>query len=51
MDFVWLDSSMHQPELQLLEGRVGPAVLLGIKRVESDTLPQKDCERFEASTR
>jgi len=32
MDFVWLDSSMNQPELQALEGRVGPAVLLGMKR-------------------
>ena len=32
MDFVWLDSSMHSPILQALEGRVGPAVLLGMKR-------------------
>jgi hypothetical protein len=32
MDFCWLDSSMHRPELQALEGRVGPAVLVGIKR-------------------
>ena len=32
MDFVWLDSSMHSPMLQALEGRVGPAVLLGMKR-------------------
>ena len=30
--FVWLDSSMHSPELQPLDGRVGgPAVLLAIK--------------------
>ena len=26
----WLDSSMHRPELQPLEGRVGPAVVLGM---------------------
>jgi hypothetical protein len=32
MDFCWLDSSMHRPELQALEGRVGPAVLVGMKR-------------------
>ena len=32
MHFVWLDSSMHSPVLQALEGRVGPAVLLGMKR-------------------
>jgi hypothetical protein len=32
MDFCWLDSSMYRPELQALEGRVGPAVLVGIKR-------------------
>jgi hypothetical protein len=29
--FVWLDSSMHRPELQVLEGRIGPAILMGIK--------------------
>jgi hypothetical protein len=27
--YTWLDSSMHHPSLQALEGRVGPAVLLG----------------------
>ena len=27
----WLDSSMHRPELQVLEGRVGPGVLFAIK--------------------
>jgi hypothetical protein len=32
MDFCWLDSSMDRPELQALEGRVGPGVLAGIKR-------------------
>lgn len=32
-DFMWLDSSMYRPELQALEGRVGPAVLLGIMKV------------------
>ena len=32
MDFVWLDSSMNRPELQSLENRVGPTVLLCIKR-------------------
>jgi hypothetical protein len=32
MDFLWLDSSMKRLELQALEGRVGPAVLIGIKR-------------------
>ncbi|EED94986.1 predicted protein [Thalassiosira pseudonana CCMP1335] len=32
LKYVWLDSSMHDPELQPLEGRVGgPAVLLAIK--------------------
>jgi hypothetical protein len=29
--FVWLDSSMDRPELQVLEGRIGPAILMGIK--------------------
>jgi hypothetical protein len=28
----WLDSSMHRPELQPLEGRVGPAAVVGIKQ-------------------
>jgi len=32
IDFVWLDSSMNSPILQALEGRVGPAVLLGMKK-------------------
>lgn len=31
-DFIWLDSSMYHPALQSLDGRVGPAVLLGIKK-------------------
>lgn len=31
MEFIWLDSSMYRPELQELEGRNGPAVLLGMK--------------------
>lgn len=30
IDFMWLDSSMLHPRLQSLEGRVGPAVLIGI---------------------
>ena len=30
MNFVWLDSSMYRPDLQELEGRNGPAVLLGV---------------------
>jgi hypothetical protein len=29
LDFVWLDSSMDQPELQPLDNRLGPGVLLG----------------------
>ena len=29
MNFVWLDSSIYRPEMQKLEGRNGPAVLLG----------------------
>lgn len=32
VDFEWLDSSMHSPVLQALEGRVGPAVVIGMKR-------------------
>jgi SAM-dependent methyltransferase len=32
VDFIWLDSSMDHPNLQPLDGRVGPAVLLGIKK-------------------
>lgn len=32
MDFEWLDSSMQSPVLQALEGRVGPAVVIGMKR-------------------
>jgi hypothetical protein len=32
LDIVWLDSSMDHPELQSLETRFGPAVLLGMKR-------------------
>jgi hypothetical protein len=31
MEFMWLDSSMYRPELQELEGRNGPAVLLVMK--------------------
>jgi hypothetical protein len=31
MEFQWLDSSMYRPELQELEGRNGPGVLLAIK--------------------
>lgn len=31
MLFLWLDSSMNFPELQVLNGRLGPAVLLGMK--------------------
>jgi hypothetical protein len=31
MEFIWLDSSMYRPELQELEGRNGPAVLLAMK--------------------
>ena len=31
-DFCWLDSSRDRPELQSLEGRTGPAVLLAMKR-------------------
>lgn len=31
VDWIWLDSSMDNPALQCLEGRVGPAVLLGRK--------------------
>ena len=29
--FVWIDTSMHFPDLQKLDGRSGPAVLLAIK--------------------
>mmetsp|Transcript_12395 Transcript_12395/g.17611 ORF Transcript_12395/g.17611 Transcript_12395/m.17611 type:complete len:461 (+) Transcript_12395:93-1475(+) len=32
MDFIWLDSSMDFPLLQPLDNRVGPGVLLGMKR-------------------
>ena len=32
LTFLWLDSSMHRPSLQPLDGRVGPAVILAIKR-------------------
>ena len=32
LDFFWLDSSMNKPELQPLDNRVGPGVLLGRKR-------------------
>jgi hypothetical protein len=28
----WLDSSMNQPDLQVLEGRLGPAVLMAMKK-------------------
>jgi hypothetical protein len=32
LNFVWIDSSMHYPEMQQMEGRAGgPAVLLAIK--------------------
>jgi hypothetical protein len=31
MEFVWLDSSMNNPEMQSLERRLGPAILLGMK--------------------
>ena len=31
MEFQWLDSSMYRPELQELEGRNGPGVLLAMK--------------------
>jgi hypothetical protein len=31
MLFLWLDSSMNFPDLQVLNGRLGPAVLLGMK--------------------
>lgn len=32
LDFVWLDSSMNFPSLQPLDNRVGPGVMLAIKR-------------------
>ena len=32
LDFVWVDSSMYYPKLQSLEGRIGPAVLLAIRK-------------------
>lgn len=32
VDFVWLDSSMKYPDLQVLDRRVGPSVLIGMKR-------------------
>jgi hypothetical protein len=32
IEWQWLDSSMHRPELQPLEGRVGPASVVGIKQ-------------------
>ena len=32
LDFCWLDSSMDHPDLQPLENRLGPGVLLGRKR-------------------
>ena len=31
MEFQWLDSSMYRPELQELEGRNGPGVILAMK--------------------
>jgi hypothetical protein len=31
LTWIWLDSSRHRPDLQQLEGRVGPAVLLAMK--------------------
>jgi hypothetical protein len=33
--YTWLDSSMHHPDLQALEGRVGPAILLGVATCKS----------------
>lgn len=33
LEFIWLDSSMNQPEMQPLDNRLGPGVLLGRKRV------------------
>jgi hypothetical protein len=33
-DYTWLDSSMHHPQLQPLEGRVGPAAVLGVRKGE-----------------
>ena len=35
MEFQWLDSSMYRPELQELEGRNGPGVLLAMKVAHS----------------
>lgn len=32
IDVVWLDSSMHRPDLQLLVRRFGPAVVLAMKK-------------------
>lgn len=32
LDFIWLDSSMDEPEMQPLDNRLGPGVLLGKKR-------------------
>jgi hypothetical protein len=40
--WIWLDSSMHHPELQLLENRIGPAVLMGIKNwLKNERFTQK----------
>lgn len=36
LDFIWLDSSMNHPELQPLDNRLGPGVLLGRKRIIQD---------------
>jgi len=35
LDFIWLDSSMDKPEMQPLDNRLGPGVLLGRKRCNS----------------
>lgn len=32
LDFLWLDSSMYQPSMQSLDGRLGPGILAAIKR-------------------
>ena len=32
LDFLWVDSSMYQPSLQSLDGRVGPAILFAMKK-------------------
>ena len=31
LDFIWIDSSMNEPSLQKLNGRLGPAVLAAVK--------------------